>query len=139
MVGGFGSILGYGTGYGSAPMPGATTVDRYKETNNSYGSLKSAVPESGRINQPQSITEGSITTGTIDSGKFTFDYTTGGVIRSNNDYTILMFEGDFIWLSEDGKDIIVAEFRKDDIINMISTEGRFTSGSIENGSIQEAL
>ena len=114
-------------------------VDRYKETNNSYGSLKSAVPESGRINQPQSITEGSITTGTIDSGKFTFDYTTGGVIRSNNDYTILMFDDTFIWLSEDEGFIMVEEFTKDDIINMISTEGKFTAGKIDNGTIQEAV
>ena len=94
-------------------------VYRYKTTNGTYGDIESALPESGNLNPAQSPSH--------------------GIIRSNNDYTILMFEGDFIWLSEDGKYIIVAEFRKDDIINMISTEGRFTAGNIQNGTIQEAL
>ena len=114
-------------------------VDRYKNTNGTYGDVESALPESGNLNPAQSPSQGEITVATIDSGLFTTNNNTSGIIRSNNDYTILMFEGDFIWLSEDGNDIIVAEFRKYDIINMISTEGRFTAGNIENGTIQEAL
>ena len=114
-------------------------IDRYVNSNGTYGSIDSSLPESGNVKPSQSTVQGEITTGTIDSGNYSQRNRDSGIIRSNNDYTILMFEGDFIWLSEDGNDIIVAEFRKDDIINMISTEGRFTAGNIENGTIQEAL
>ena len=113
--------------------------ERYIESDGKYGSLDSFTPDQGIINQGGDNQTGTIEIGTVDTGIYTFRTKDTGLIRSNNDYTILMFEGDFIWLSEDGNNIIVAEFRKDDIINMISTEGRFTAGNIQNGTIQEAL
>jgi len=113
--------------------------DRYVNSNGTYGSIDSATPDSGNLNQSPSPDTGEITVGEIDSGLFNQGTDSFGIIRSNNDYVILMFEDNFIWLSENGKEIIVEEFTKDDIINMISTEGRFTAGRIENGDIQEAL
>jgi len=113
--------------------------DRYINTNGSYGSVESVLPETGNLNQGTSPSTGTIDIATIDNGSFTAGNSGSGVIRSNNDYIILMFEDDWIWLAENDKDIIVEEFSEDDIIYMISTEGKFIPGKIDNGSIQEAI
>jgi len=113
--------------------------DRYVNTDGKYGSIDTFTPDTGNLNQSGDIQSGVIETSEVDSGIYTSRIGDSGVIKSNNDYTILMFEGDFIWLSENGNEIMVEEYSEDDIINMISTSGRFTPGRIENGTIQEAL
>lgn len=111
-------------------------TDQYIEDIESQGTLGTAVPETGAINEfgvpVNNVLEDFVIP---DGGTVQIAVETYGDIRGNNEWTILMFEGDFWWMDETGLNIIVQEYADDDIINLMPKKGNYKEGIIEYGEL----
>lgn len=111
-------------------------TDQYIEDIESQGTLGTAVPETGVINEFGVSVNNVLEDFTVpDGGTVKVSVETYGDIRGNNEWTILMFEGDFWWMDETGLNIIVQEYGDDDIINLMPKKGNYKEGIIEYGEL----
>lgn len=66
----------------------------------------------------------------IEEGQYHESQTNEGTIIGNVDYTLLEFDDEFLWLSEDD-DEIIAEYKDNDIIDITLEEGEYLAFSFE--------
>lgn len=66
----------------------------------------------------------------IEEGRYYESQTNEGEIIGNVDYTLLEFDDEFLWLSEDD-DEIIAEYKENDIIDITLEEGEYPAFSFE--------
>lgn len=82
---------------------------------------------------PDTHTGGLLITSDISTGNISNPDTDSGTLISNRPNRILKFEDGFLWLSEDGLNLIIEEDGNQDKINTVSNNGIFKQGYIEYG------
>lgn len=110
---------------------------RYIAREGSQGVVQTAEANSGSIFESINKTDNLlIASSPIVEKDYKANGTVVGKILSNNEYTVMLFEPEFKWLSEDTLYVIIEE---NNIINMIPKKGTFTAGEAEHGRLQEVI
>lgn len=101
----------------------------FSEFEGEFGQFILNLRSSGALNEADEFQTGSLI----------IDYFNYGGLEGDKIRTQLMFDDDFVWLSEDEQFIMVEEYDDKDKIETVSETGTFKTGIIEHGELQEAV